>query len=254
MKIGAKIFKLYLLCWVVYIYCSQLIKKHNGAVLTKLFDRTSPTSINLVIAHPDDEVMFFAPTVLQMDTYFARDVEVRVICLTNGGADGLGATRVAELRHSMRMLLPSRKTSVFVSDFEDGMAVEWDIAKATAVLDEHIKDSKPLLLTFDEDGVSGHVNHISCFHAVELLKQIHPSVDTYALVSSKFVLLKYLGFLPGLYETARNTGRTLLISSFAQYIHAFAAMTNAHVSQMVWFRYGWWIASTFVFSNELQRF
>jgi len=51
----------------------------------------------LVIAHPDDECMFFTPTVLGLAR---QGITAHVLCLSTGNFDGLGATRARELRAS----------------------------------------------------------------------------------------------------------------------------------------------------------
>lgn len=49
----------------------------------------------LVIAHPDDECMFFTPTLTGR-----LAPRVSVLCLSSGNADNLGSTRKLELVHS----------------------------------------------------------------------------------------------------------------------------------------------------------
>lgn len=51
----------------------------------------------LLTAHPDDECMFFAPTVL-------AHPNISALCLSTGNADGLGATRAKELIRSYSAL------------------------------------------------------------------------------------------------------------------------------------------------------
>lgn len=51
----------------------------------------------LVIAHPDDEAMFFAPTVAALS---AAGWRVRLLSLSTGSAGGDGAVRTAELAAS----------------------------------------------------------------------------------------------------------------------------------------------------------
>ena len=51
----------------------------------------------LVIAHPDDEAMFFYPTI-------SRAKRLHIICLSNGGYDGLGEQREEELQRAARRL------------------------------------------------------------------------------------------------------------------------------------------------------
>jgi len=55
----------------------------------------------LVIAHPDDESMFFAPSVTRA---VAAGLPVRLLCLSTGDADGLGAARRRELGAAARAL------------------------------------------------------------------------------------------------------------------------------------------------------
>ena len=55
----------------------------------------------LVIAHPDDECMFFTPTLLGLQR---QGVAVHVLCLSTGNFAGLGATRARELRASCTAL------------------------------------------------------------------------------------------------------------------------------------------------------
>ena len=115
------VFKVSGILWLVYILGSVQIERSNRRALGSLFRGSAPTSINLVIAHPDDEVMFFAPTLLQIDEWLPGSIEVNVISLTDGGADGLGDLRTKELQDCVRLLLRKRKASVEVLDFLDGM-------------------------------------------------------------------------------------------------------------------------------------
>lgn len=55
----------------------------------------------LVTAHPDDECMFFAPTILSL---IARNVSVHSLCLSVGNMDGLGDVRTKELAASLDIL------------------------------------------------------------------------------------------------------------------------------------------------------
>lgn len=59
-------------------------------------------NILLVTAHPDDEAMFFAPTILSLTR--KTSVNLFHLCLSSGNADGLGETRKVELRNSLDVL------------------------------------------------------------------------------------------------------------------------------------------------------
>jgi N-acetylglucosaminylphosphatidylinositol deacetylase len=69
-------------------------------------------NVLLLIAHPDDEVMFFGPTLIGLTNTTAEN-SVSVLCLSNGflslgmllrtgNADGLGSIREKELVDSVR--------------------------------------------------------------------------------------------------------------------------------------------------------
>ncbi len=60
-----------------------------------------PSNVLLITAHPDDECMFFSPTILNLRR---QGILVNLLCLSNGNADGLGQVREKELRESARIL------------------------------------------------------------------------------------------------------------------------------------------------------
>lgn len=71
--------------------------------------------ICLLIAHPDDEAMFFAPTVLAL-TRPELGNHVKILCLSSGDAEGLGETRKKELVASGLVLGLRREEDVYVVD------------------------------------------------------------------------------------------------------------------------------------------
>ena len=54
--------------------------------------------ILVVVAHPDDETMFFSPTVLGMQE--DRGSNLYLLVISNGGYDGLGLERTREMMHA----------------------------------------------------------------------------------------------------------------------------------------------------------
>lgn len=61
--------------------------------------------ILLVTAHPDDEAMFFAPTISALTSRPKSDgISLFHVCLSTGDADGLGETRKGELQKSLDLL------------------------------------------------------------------------------------------------------------------------------------------------------
>jgi N-acetylglucosaminylphosphatidylinositol deacetylase len=135
--------------------------------------------IILLIAHPDDEAMFFSPTLLAL-TDPALGNHLKILCLSTGNADGLGETRKKELVESAMKLGVRRKEDVFVLEdgrFKDGMDQDWNTTEIAQVLaDAFVPKPRPsptapeplqdkpsatidVLITFDAGGVSNHPNH-----------------------------------------------------------------------------------------------
>lgn len=131
--------------------------------------------IILLIAHPDDEAMFFSPTLLAL-TDPALGNHLKILCLSTGNADGLGETRKKELVESAMKLGVRREEDVFVLEngrFKDGMDQDWNTTEIAQVLADAFVPSRtapePLqdkpsatidvLITFDAGGVSNHPNH-----------------------------------------------------------------------------------------------
>ncbi|SCU97222.1 LADA_0H05138g1_1 [Lachancea dasiensis] len=236
-----------------YIGVSSRLEICNNNVFERMFmGHGVVTSLNLVIAHPDDEVMFFAPTLLQLDQRLGHKIPVRIFSLTDGGADGLGEVRTQELRECAKLLLRRKQPKVFVLNFDDGMDEVWDLEKAASEVAAQVPDRNPIFITFDDKGVSQHVNHISCYKAVQILKHKIPNGLFFRLLSKTLLPEKYSAFLPALLRSFTCNEKLVFVNSFSHYLLAFASMLNAHVSQMVWFRYGWWLFSCYVYVNELQ--
>lgn len=140
-----------------------------------------------------------------------------------------------------------------------------------------------VLITFDAQGVSAHPNHISLYHGarafVASLTTNKPGwsspVDMYTLTSVS-IFRKFTGILD-VFITLGSTALTIwrggpggqAVTGLEMKKHpaglvfmhglgrggwatAREAMTSAHVSQMVWFRYGWITLSRYMFMNDLS--
>lgn len=70
-------------------------------ILPKAFRSEPQERVLIVTAHPDDECMFFAPTILALTR---AGIEVHVLCLSRGNHDGLGEIRAKELQASCTTL------------------------------------------------------------------------------------------------------------------------------------------------------
>lgn len=126
-----------------------------------------------------------------------------------------------------------------------------------------------VLITFDANGISSHPNHISLHHGarhfISSLLRNRPGwqspVDLYTLTSINIVR-KYTSF----FDTVVSLGvqafqkkimgdhpsPLLFMSGPGDFRTAQRAMTNAHVSQMKWFRWGWIGLSRYMVINDLR--
>ncbi|KAJ5152287.1 N-acetylglucosaminyl phosphatidylinositol deacetylase [Penicillium capsulatum] len=196
----------------------------SSSPFTRSFPRLQNKRICLLIAHPDDEAMFFAPTVLAL-TKPELGNHLKILCFSTGDADGLGATRKKELQKSALQLGLRDESDVFVVDdparFPDSMTADWPeddvstlLASAfapdlAAALNGNTKAAqKPpsatidVLLTFDRHGISNHPNHRSLYHgAVRFLRVMMKGKSGYACpvtlytLTSTSMFRKYAGVI-----------------------------------------------------------
>lgn len=261
---AVKVFKLLLFLWIAYVVLTARIGGRNAAQWQQHAAAIgTPASVTLVIAHPDDEVMFFSPALLQLDRLLPDSVRFNFVCLSKGDADHLGETRELELRRSLDLLMSSseRERQLFQFDYPDGFNETWAVESVVSTLESHvfIGGRPSLLLTFDAHGVSNHPNHVACYNAVTSLVSKNQHHKALLLDSHNGNYpLKYSAFAWELVRMAHQalfkseSADLTFMNSFPQYVLAFAAMSNAHESQLVWFRYGWWSLSRFVFVNDLK--
>ncbi|KAL1891952.1 N-acetylglucosaminyl-phosphatidylinositol de-N-acetylase [Sporothrix stenoceras] len=272
---------------------------YTVSVVAGRFPTLRNKRICLLIAHPDDEAMFFAPSVLAL-TRPETGNHVKILCLSSGNAAGLGETRKRELVKSAMTLGLRAEDDVFVvdsPDFQDSMTTEWDNTAIATLLASAFTPPVPgakksadgppgatidVLVTFDDRGVSGHPNHVSLYRGarrfVAALVQgkpgWRPPVDLYTLTTVPFIR-KYTwvfdvlptvvswGFRlrsadPKIAKTKEHPGALVFLADLNPSATggglgtAWRAMTTAHQSQMVWFRYGWIALSRYMVMNDLR--
>lgn len=246
-----------ILRWVlVPVFLSILIAQYLPSTI--LPAALTHTSIALVIAHPDDEAMFFGPVLSQLAAPASAN-NVSIVCFSAGDYEGLGATRSRELVASARVFGVPPAQVVLINEpdqFSDSQSVEWDETALVARLDT-LLDADTKVLTFDADGISGHANHRALYRAAALVKQ-QTLRDVYVLRSLP-MWRKYAGYIDALAtylfvlftgEENKN-GVINIISSQQEIADTRTAMTDAHVSQMKWFRYGWIYLSRYMIANDI---
>jgi N-acetylglucosaminylphosphatidylinositol deacetylase len=255
------------------------------AYMTSGFPTLVGKRICLLIAHPDDEAMFFSPTLLSLSRPELQN-RIFILCLSSGDADGLGHIRKTELAKSALLLgIPSTEQVVVVDDerFPDSMTQHWEAKEVAKVLQHYFApkmktmsaDAAPTamidaLITFDESGVSSHPNHISLYHGASTflrnLMQRHSGwespVKLYTLTSTN-VVRKYGSVVDAMVTVLVSLVRKkrsgdfptpmLAVSGVGGLRKAQMAMTSAHKSQMRWFRWGWIGVSRYMVVNDLVK-
>jgi N-acetylglucosaminylphosphatidylinositol deacetylase len=113
--------------------------------------------IILLIAHPDDESMFFSPT-LQALTHPSLSNHLKILCMSTGDSEGLGETRRKEIEAAAVTLGVRRREDVFVLNddrFKDGMNETWRPEEIVRVLASafapHLNSTLPTGATVGKD-------------------------------------------------------------------------------------------------------
>ena len=241
------------------------------AVLHRAWPRAGKGRVALlVIAHPDDESMFFVPA---MRSLLSAGWKLHVLCVSKGlprGGDN-PSERASELRAALSQI--GHSISLAVVDelsLQDGSI--WSPIEIAQLVRKRVTVSKAaLVLTFDEAGVSGHPNHIALFNGVSLYCTGRPStvVPCYSL-ESVTLLRKFTGLLD-IFTTFMGAIFAWLLSSCSSHgltrdAHAeeTVLVTNSdillphramscHRSQYVWFRRLSVMFSRYGYINTFKR-
>lgn len=233
------------------------------------------TTVYFVIGHPDDEVMFFSPSIIELGKPSYNNT-LKLICFSVGDAvdPSFGPIRSNELVRSSTILGIKPENVVVLDQFQDGMDIYWNSSAIASTLTSYVKESDSTIITFDEKGVSNHPNHISLYDGCKKFIRLNKKAIMYKLTSLNFVE-KYSFTLLTNIELFVNHISKLLLSNILKFninvtffnvkehksikIYSdlnmlsvsYAAMAYGHFSQMVWFRYGWLIISRYLTYNDL---
>ncbi|KII84272.1 hypothetical protein PLICRDRAFT_32348 [Plicaturopsis crispa FD-325 SS-3] len=262
---------------VVLALLPLLIAYLLGFEISSTAFSSSSERVLLVTAHPDDEVFFFAPTLIDLHK---QGVETHSLCLSNGNADGLGSVRLEELDRSLDVLGvdKARRGVVESPHLQDNITAAWDLrAVADAVKPYVLKHGITTILTFDTQGVSSHPNHIAI--PLGLAHLLTSPAFALSLRPSPVPRLYSLGTVPlpnkyigpiaailakfdiGVAALMRRFGwdapvdanlgldMHVFVSGRDDYLRSLGAV-KAHASQLVWFRWLYAAFSRYMWVNE----
>lgn len=115
-----------------------------------------------IFAHPDDETFGPGGTVA---LWASQGAEIHLLCATCGQAgrndsdQDTAQRRMAELQRASQILGVQQ---VEFLDFEDGTLGNRDLKRLEEIITQKIEEFQPdRLLTFDLNGLSGHLDHIA---------------------------------------------------------------------------------------------
>ena len=176
--------------------------KFNGMFSITNIDSDLPSvgSVLLLMAHPDDEIMFWTPTIKYL---LSKKIQLKILCLSNGNYNGLGDLREVEFDNVSRELNLFNNVILNVPELQDDITKKWDSSKVAEMIDEFMRKNNDIktIITFDENGVTKHPNHISCFDGLMYYLNKYSdecknkNIQVFILESFNFVL-QYTWIIP----------------------------------------------------------
>ncbi|XP_065576564.1 N-acetylglucosaminyl-phosphatidylinositol de-N-acetylase-like [Artemia franciscana] len=208
----------------------KLIDQRHQNTVNKHDKKLFPKNSLFVTAHPDDECMFYGPTIIKL---IKNHVQVYILCFSSGVNDREKKVRKGELQSSCQHPgIDKNHVSVLDSPlFPDSIKTSWPVIDVATEIENYIfRNEIQTVYTFDEGGVSGLPNHISLYKAVRHL--VHCSrVTSYCkfyCLKSVPPIQKYIFYgreCRGHIFAANNEGRLKIERAIQR-----------HASQYVWFR------------------
>lgn len=247
-------FALYISLWVFgyLLVCCVVYRRYARRLPTRTRGALGAKRVLVVVAHPDDECMFFGPTIFRL---CEQGADVYILCLSNGNYEGKGHIRRKELWSACHELgVPDENICIIMDTrMKDDPKLQWPVP-VIAKLIHHKLESLDIdtLVTFDRGGVSSHANHSAVFYAVAYMfvEKLIPKRCTVYTLDSVNILRKYIGFLDLPLSFVLSSKRYFLRWTESRRI---VRAMKRHQSQMVWFRYLYVALSRYMVINTLRR-
>ena len=248
------------MCWFIswpwaaaYLFFCLLVSIHWYLSRDRSKQISRLGRVLLVIAHPDDETMFFSPSIIGITR---QNCDVYLLCLSSGDfRTGQGQRRKGELLDAVQYLgLKSEAVTVIEhSRLPDDPSAVWNKQLIGNIVLRFV-DTLDIdtVLTFDSGGVSRHANHRSVFSSVQqLYSRGRLRSGTQVLVLETVSLLrKYCGLAD--VWPSQISATFVYVGSWADVWQSFRAM-SAHWSQLTWFRVLYLIFSRYMVTIGRQN-
>lgn len=207
-------------------------------------------NICLLIAHPDDECMFFGPILRLISK---QNNKIFILCMTNGNYYGKGTERQQELKQSCSNLIGTHSLEIINEpSLPDDQKIEWNSQLCSKIISDYLSlNNIDQLITFDQNGVSSHLNHCYLNKIVKLLDK---KPEIYCL-KTIFMLRKYtflFDLLPSLVYNHFIKQNVIAVNTPIDYLVTFKSMMK-HKTQLMWFRWIYIVTSSYMFINNLEK-
>ncbi|KAK0389897.1 hypothetical protein NLU13_3470 [Sarocladium strictum] len=234
---------------LLQLFLAYFVGSSNGLAPLGL---SQAKNVLLVTAHPDDECLFFSPTLLGiLDSY--PSIKGGLLVLSTGNNYGLGDVRNQELKGSCQALRidPSRCLTQNHPDLQDDPTKWWDSTKIQDVVKGFVKKWEiDAIITFDNGGVSGHVNHRAISEAMRSYAKSDTSAPPVFELVTTSLIRKYTFLWDLPLTTLLFIG--LVVNTWSQYMATRTAFAS-HASQYTWDRNVYMVLSRYVWFNTLRR-
>ncbi|KAF7489823.1 N-acetylglucosaminyl-phosphatidylinositol de-N-acetylase [Sarcoptes scabiei] len=258
-----------------------LLRKQSNSISLK-------ENVLLVTAHPDDEMMFFGPTLLmELRSRIIKAIsldekekiekisKLHLLCLSNGNYYGFGQNRQQELndccKHLLNYLIEEqcdndstirelvRKLFQWkvLNDLrlQDSPESNWSVDYIRTLVEEYVQQNNiGSLITFDQTGVSDHPNHRAVSRAVSQSKFLKENCQI-RLLETVALWRKYLSIfdlpLTCFLCWWNHSWRSISVESLRDYLNIVFSLRK-HRSQMLWFRYLYSSTSRYLFINSFR--
>ncbi|KRT78966.1 hypothetical protein AMK59_8031 [Oryctes borbonicus] len=235
------------ICFVLYVVTTR------WDLIEFTRDVKNSERILIVIAHPDDECMFFGPTIQNFVN--RKNCCLYLMCMSTGKNYGMDKVRKRELYEACKVL-GINEGSVMIYNhtlMPDSHSDKWPAELLGQLILRQVEVYDiDTLITFDKHGISRHSNHCSIYYAIAHLsiERSLPKRCRVFVLESVNILRKYwllldipLSFLLSRYRFISTQNDRKKINE---------AMKK-HKSQLVWFRRLYLIFSRYTIINTLQQ-
>lgn len=186
-----------------------------------------PRTILCFFAHPDDES--FGPGGA-IASWILQGATAHIICATKGDVGGKPTIRAKELKNASRIL--GVKSVTFLK-YKDGKIGNNDLALLEKEFIALIEKYKPdTILTYDLNGISGHIDHIAVASAATqaFRKTTHPTQLLYHVTQK--ALSDFMGAYFIFFPEGKTREQADLIIDITKVWEQKVQAMKQHVSQM----------------------